>query len=181
MQKEKLQIELKRIILIHEIDKSELKGKSKEGKEEVIKQKLEELHSECFYWAYANGIISKKESHKDEFFINNSFLKESIEQGAFVGIGAAGATAAYGSVVTTGTGLAGYFGSATLASAGFGTVATSATVAVGAIAAPLVLASGAYFVYSKNKEDKQNKEIIQKFEKEKDKVLSFYTNKIGKI
>ena len=196
-QKTLLRNEIKLQLSKAKITIDNLKQIKKDERDHFIEIKLLEINDACLKWALQKQVISEDELKTNKFFTDNSKFSEYILAGGLASVGAISATMAYGATVAistvsttvAGTGIAGFFGSSTLASLGLGSIAatTTATVSVittttiAATAAPIALAGAGIYGVIKYKENKEIEKLIKHFENEKSKILSFYLDKIERI
>jgi len=193
-QKTLLKNEIKLQLSKAKITTDNLQQIKRDERDDYIETKLLEVNDACLRWALKNNIVTQNELQTNKFYTENTKLVEIIASGTFLtGSGVAAAsifTTIATSTVTTsvaGTGLAGLVSSSTLAGWGLGSVATTVTTTATAItattiaatAAPIALAGAGIYGALKYKQNKQNKTLIEYFENEKSKILSFYFNKIN--
>jgi len=166
----------------------------KDERDNYIETKLLEVNDACLRWGLQKKVILENELTTNQFFTDNSKLNEYILAGGLASASAIGATAAYGatlavstvSTTVAGTGIAGFFGSSSLAGFGLGSVATTTTATITAITTttiaatvtPIALAGAGIYGVVKYKENKQNEKLVEHFENEKNKILSFYLDKV---
>ena len=170
-QKTLLKNEIKLQLSKAKITTDNLQQIKKNERDDYIETKLLEVNDACLRWALQKQVISEDQLSIDKFFTDNSKLNDYILSGGLTGAGAIGATVAYGatlSTVTTG-GFLGFFTTTT-------TVVTATTLM--ATVTPIALAGAGIYGALKYKENKQNEKLIEHFENEKSKILSFYLNKV---
>jgi len=173
-QKKLLQNEITLQLSKAKITIDNLKQIKKDERDDFIDTKLLEINHACIQWALQKNVISQIELETNKFYTDNESLSEYMISGGLATGGAIGATVAYGatlSTVTTG-GFLGFFTTTT-------TVATTTTLM--AAAAPVALAGAGIYGVIKYKEHKQNERLIEHFETEKAKILSFYLKKINAL
>ena len=173
IQKTLLKNEIKLQLSKAKITVDNLRQVKKNERDDYINMKLLEVNHACLKWALQNKIISKVDLETNKFFTDNRKFYDYLSSG-LASAGAIGAALAYEttlSTVTTG-GFLGFFTTTT-------TVATTTTIM--ATAAPIALAGAGIYGIMKYKENKQIEKLIEYFENEKSKILSFYLNKIDNI
>lgn len=173
-QKTLLKNEIKLQLSKAKITIDNLRQIKKNEKDDYIEAKLLEVNDACLRWALQKEIIYEYELTTDKFFTDNSKFYDYIVSGGFASVGAIGATVAYGATVSTVV-TGGFLGFFTTTA----TVIKSTTIA--ATAAPIALAGACIYGAIKYKENKENEKLIEHFENEKSKILSFYLDKIDEI
>lgn len=170
-QKTLLKNEIKLQLSKAKITIDNLKQIKKDERDDYIETKLLEVNDACLRWALQKKVISEDELKTNKFFTDNSKLNEYLLSGGLTGAGAIGATVAYGATLTTVTsgGFLGFFTTTA-------TVATTTTLM--ATVAPIALAGAGIYGVVKYKENKQNEKLVEHFESEKSKILSFYLDKV---
>lgn len=146
----------------------DLKKIKKDERKDFVEIKLLEVNDACLRWALKNKIIAEDELKTNKFFTENSRLSEYLLSGGIAGAAVGAGAAAYTATVTTS-----FLGL-------FSSTVTATTIAATA-AAPVAVAAVGMAGVKYYKEDKEKKRLIEYFESEKAKVLSFYLNKIDEM
>ena len=151
------------------ITSDNLKQVKKNEKDKFIDMKLLEINDTCLRWGLSKNIITKEELTSNSFSTkNDDELTEYIL--LLTGVGVVGSTLVYNATLSTTGGFLGFFTT---------TVATTTTLMATAI--PIALAGAGIYGVIKYEENKQNEKLINHFEKEKNKILNFYLNKIDNL